>query len=78
MVFTNKKKNLALKPAPAATRTLYMQIEENKIKINIKEFKRTINANSTPKCDTRLCSLKVFFEHHFGLPESEAFTRPQV
>ncbi len=35
-------------------------------------------ANSTPKCDTRLCSLKVFLEHHFGLPESEAFTRPQV
>jgi hypothetical protein len=45
MVFTNKKKNLALKPAPAATRTLYMQIEENKIKINIKEFKRTINTS---------------------------------
>ncbi|MET4163570.1 hypothetical protein ABIE61_003434, partial [Marinobacterium sp. MBR-111] len=30
-------------------------------------------ANSTPKCDTRLCSLKVFLEYNFGLPEPEAF-----
>ncbi|MET4163554.1 hypothetical protein ABIE61_003418 [Marinobacterium sp. MBR-111] len=41
-------------------------------------FISRVIANSTPKCDTRLCSLKVFLEHHFGLPESEAFTRPQV
>ncbi len=35
-------------------------------------------AKSTPKCDTRLCSLKVFSKHHLRLLEPEAFSRPQV
>ena len=33
------------------------------------------NANSTSKCDTRLCRLTVLFEYLDRLPESETFPR---
>ena len=35
----------------------------------------TITANSTSKCDTRLCRLTVLFEYLDRLPESETFPR---
>lgn len=34
-----------------------------------------LNANSTSKCDTRLCRLTVLFEYLDRLPESETFPR---
>ncbi len=36
---------------------------------------RTLFANSTSKCDTRLCRLTVLFEYLDRLPESETFPR---
>ena len=35
----------------------------------------TMIANSTSKCDTRLCRLTVLFEYLDRLPESETFPR---
>ncbi|WP_417583285.1 Bug family tripartite tricarboxylate transporter substrate binding protein [Nitrincola sp.] len=40
--------------------------------------KLTEDADSPPKCDTRLCSLKVFPKHDFRLPEPKALAGPQV
>ncbi|WP_237700295.1 PAS domain S-box protein [Aeromonas caviae] len=38
-------------------------------------FEHMWSANSTSKCDTRLCRLTVLFEYLDRLPESETFPR---
>ena len=38
-------------------------------------YKKRWDANSTSKCDTRLCRLTVLFEYLDRLPESETFPR---
>ncbi len=35
-----------------------------------------LSTDSTLKCDTRLCSLKVFTKHNLRLPEPETLTGP--
>ena len=43
--------------------------------VEIKSKFDEVFANSTSKCDTRLCRLTVLFEYLDRLPESETFPR---
>ncbi len=45
------------------------------LEIRDQDTVNTISANSTSKCDTRLCRLTVLFEYLDRLPESETFPR---
>ena len=43
--------------------------------MQLKDGANKLPANSTSKCDTRLCGLTILFEYLARLPKSEVFSR---